>query len=161
MKKYLLLLGIVIISQLFKVSGKNHSIGSLSHITTSKGLSVDTIRYLQDSIITFKHKFQHKPLSSMLKTLHLPVKSYLYHIAKPGGPITNVTLFFDNTANTSQKLNKHTNVPIIVVYFENDIPRNKTNELWSKSQGEWLIGEKEFYGAQLIKNIEGLSTGKK
>jgi hypothetical protein len=118
---------------------KNY-INSLNIYTSQQ----DTIKFLQDNIISHKEKFQHKELNIMLKELHLDVKSYLYRISKPGGPIKYITLFFEEAKLKSRKLHQRVTTPFLVIYFENEIPRNKTSELWDKSRGEWLEAKKIF-----------------
>jgi hypothetical protein len=156
MKKYLFLS--IVISIL--VCKTNNAI-SKTHINwASNGVSFtlvfnqDTIKYLQDNIISHKEKFQHKELNVMLKELHLDVKSYLaIRGSKPGGPSKGIILFFEDSKVKSKKLHNLIPVPSLNIYFENEIPWDEAWKFRFKSKGTWLEGEKEFYGKMLVKDI--------
>ncbi|MDB5086837.1 MAG: hypothetical protein JWR09_831 [Mucilaginibacter sp.] len=156
MKKHLFLsvvIGILICRANSAIS-KNFINYTVSSITVIQARNQDTIKYLQDNIISHKEKFQHKELNVMLKELHLDVKSYLaIRGSKPGGPSKGIILFFEDSKVKSKKLHNLIPVPSLNIYFENEIPWDEAWKFRFKSKRTWLEGEKEFYGKMLVKDI--------
>jgi hypothetical protein len=115
----------------------------------------DTAKYLYEHVLAQKGKFQHKKLNKLLNELNIPVKSYTINFGRKLGYCVGITLFFEKSKIKSEKLHKQISTNSIYVEFEKPIPLGLVSPLLSNSNGDWMDGEKEFYGEQLIKDIQG------
>jgi hypothetical protein len=155
MKKYLLLIFLAFIfthqaKAITKING-----GSIFKHSKSRSVYLDTLTILQDNIIAHKETFQHQELNVLLKQLHLKVKSYMpIRGQKPGGPIKGIMVYFEDWKTVSDKISNLIYMPSIFISFDNAITLIQTYELRTKSQGEWQQAEIDFYGKQLVNDIQ-------
>jgi hypothetical protein len=156
MKKYLILITVVTISlNSFAASINGKHFFQFNCVIDSPASQKDTAKYIYEHVVLQKTKYQHKDLNEMLKTLNIEVKSYLPIHGRIVGYRKGIILFFENNIDISGKLEKRVHTNSIYVEFEKPIPLSLINPTLNKSHGAWLASEKEFYGKQIIGDIQG------
>jgi hypothetical protein len=116
---------------------------------------LDTAQLIKDNIIAHQREFQHQELNKTIMQLPLTVKSYNYlRGAKPGAAIVGLLLSFEDASIVHSKALNGIYVPSLLVYFETGLPRAEVLALRQKNDGAWTKDEVEYYGKQLIKDVD-------
>lgn len=109
------------------------------------------------NFIAQKAKYQHKELSVLLNDLHLSVKSYIpTRPSKPGGPSKSLILRFESPSVIYEKLVNQKVAPFLIIDFEPPMSHGNALELFFNSRGVWSEAEKDFFGKQLVDEVDGL-----
>ncbi|MFA6276504.1 MAG: hypothetical protein WC622_07130 [Pedobacter sp.] len=114
----------------------------------------DTVKYLKDTFVDNKAKFQHRELKHLLAKLKVNIKSYDFVGGKKVGQINGIFIYFEEKALIRTKWEKRIKAKAIYITFEKPISLyTDVSDLYNKSNGEWLPAEATFYGKQLVKDI--------
>jgi hypothetical protein len=113
----------------------------------------DTLKFIRDSIIAHKERFEHQPLGKILDMLPFKVKSYSFGFGHKIGTIQRLSLFFEPSVIISNKLESRKHIVSLSFYFEKPLDALIPEQIELKSQGEWLDAEQKYYRNQIIRDI--------
>lgn len=114
----------------------------------------DTLKYLQTNFLTNQDFYIGKPLNILLDDLELQINYYLTvtsGINKKKSPSLGMSPY--NKSQIEKKLSNDNSFLLINIEWETSLPIEKVDELLIKNKGKWTIEEKNYYGRQIIKEI--------
>jgi hypothetical protein len=160
MKKYIIIIGIFFITlTIFAVPG-NDKIGKKNAVKYALNISdtsMDTLSYLK-TFIDNKQNYINKELSVLLNDLNMPVLSYITSGSDIDRTISpSITISFLSRKESSirrfRKPHSAEKLFFLVIDWKTPLKIDDINSLMLLSKGEWLNGEKEFFGKQIVGDI--------
>lgn len=163
MKKILFLVITVLVAckseQRFKSTVKEE-IGIVSkynnpNYKTLEELKGDTLKYLQINFLSHKKFYIGKPLNVLLNDLEIDVKKYANGSgAKNINLSPYISLGFYSRNQERKKIEEKQDPLVLNIEWEVPLPDEKNVELLRKNKGQWTEEEKNYYGQNIVKEIE-------
>ena len=113
----------------------------------------DTLGYLKSNFYDHKEFYKEKELGVLLNKIELPIKSYtpIFNINDVTG--IYISLFYD-LKEKRYKLSNKEKTHNLIVEFRKPIPVNEISNMLLKNKGNWTKDEAEFFGKQIVKDID-------
>ena len=118
-----------------------------------KKFNNDTLQYVKFNFYERKNLYIGKELNVLLSDFEMPVKSYTSHFLY--NDLTGMSIsVFESNIERMKNISTHKKSHNIIIVFEKSIPFENVSTMLRKNEGNWTKDEKEFFGKQIVKDID-------
>lgn len=122
-------------------------------------IALDTLSYLNDSIVTKSHLYANKPLSYLISSLKIAIKGYRPPLPEKDTVfLDKIQVFFTDFEPSVFLDGKKSKIPYLIIHFSWPVPidaklltRGAKDKLWST---KWDQAKANFYSQHYISSIE-------
>jgi hypothetical protein len=116
---------------------------------------LDTMKYLQYTIMDHQEKYVHRELKTILEDLHLPVRSYLPDLTQ-AKIVPNIFIFFYPLDTVNSRLDNKIKICCLTIEFQPAASLDSVFALLAKDHGNWSPAAERYFSQQIVSTI-GLS----
>lgn len=128
---------------------------SNSHFQPLNTFKGDTLKYIKINLLKYQDYYKGKPLNVLLNDLELQVNYYYVTTsAKNKNVSSSLAISYYSMSRAKEKIANKESLSLIVIKWETPLPTEKVHELLRKNNRKWTEDEKNYYGQQIIKEIE-------
>lgn len=114
----------------------------------------DTFTYLQKRVIDQKNKFVGQPMSVLVKSVGIPLKSFISMPDINHMEVSSKTdFYFEDTNMASLHTENRAHKPVLCVFWEDPLDIDSTVRLARKYYGNWSNETETYFGRRIVKDI--------